>query len=241
MLADAEGDARVSINGAESRASDQTNETLPPGTIVTTGEEGKTVIELLPGFVIELQPNSQLTIGEVIDSDQVDPAGNPIPQVSITVTVGTVVVVSTPAALETGALQIVTPRGNIAVVESGQTVVTVTGADPTTSTVTVASPAGSQMVSTTQGEQIPVAEGLAVILTPEGQNNVLPVAALPSAPQIAEAAQSATSRIGGLNNLTPVAPAPVVNPPAPNIPTILPVPSPTPTPVPSPSPRNTPV
>ena len=236
-LASSQGVGQVIINGVESDSSTKTDSSLPPGTVVTTGEDGKSIIELAPGIVVELQPNTQITIGETTDNYQVDQLGNPIPAVSITVTTGTVVAVPTEGGLATAVLMIVTPRGNVSVLEPGQTVVTVTGADPESSTVTVASPTGNDMVTTTQGERVPVGEGLAVILKPDGQSTVLALSDVPNGMQIIQAAQSAASNIGNLTNLTPPTPPPVIPPPAPDVPTILPVqPTPTPTPTPTPSP-----
>lgn len=77
-----------------------------------------------------MQPNTQITIGETTDNYQVDQPGNPIPAVSITVKTGTIVAVPTEGGLATAVLMIVTPRGNVSVLEHGQAVAAVTGADP---------------------------------------------------------------------------------------------------------------
>ena len=233
LLAKTEGVVNLTIDGVESAALPKLDTVLSVGTVVATGEDGKAIVEMAPGIVIELQPNSQFTVGETTDSAQVNEIGNPIPQVSLIITVGTLVAVPTEGGLATAVLLIVTPRGNVSVLEPGQTVVTVTGADPESSTVTVASPAGNDMVTTTQGEQIPVAEGLAVILKPDGPSTVLAISDLPNGMQMMQAAQSAASNVGNLTNLTPPSPPPVIPPPAPDVPTILPV-QPTPTPTPSP-------
>ena len=106
------------------------------------------------------------------------------------------------------------------------------------------------MVTKTSGEQLPVAEGLAVILRPEGEEDWGPglIADLPdgSGPGIQAMAQSAADTIAGLTNLTPAIPPPVI--PAepaddgvePNQPTGRPQPTPTPTPQPTPTPSPSP-
>lgn len=250
-LAKSTGSAKVIYKGQESGAGEKVNDTLAPGTVVTTGPDGKVVIELAPGFVIELQPNSQITIGETtLGNDVVDELGNPIPQHTITLNIGTIVSQTTEAGLATATLVVVTPRGQISPVIPGQTVITVTGADPARATVTVASVSGSEMVTKTSGEQLPVAEGLAVILRPEGEEDWGPglIADLPdgSGPGIQAMAQSAADTIAGLTNLTPAIPPPVI--PAepaddgvePNQPTGRPQPTPTPTPQPTPTPSPSP-
>lgn len=122
-------------------------------------------------------------------------------------------------ALKSGGLSnssfvIVTPRGNVSPVVGGVTVVSSTGADPSTSTVTVASPSGIDVVITTEGEQLPVDTGQVVILRPDG----IEYAGIQDFPNLPGA------------NVTPPVPLPPVPPPPPNPPT------PTPTPTPSPSP-----
>ena len=86
-LAKSTGSAKVSIKGQESDAGAMVDNVLPPGTVVTTGPDGKVIIELAPGFVIELQPNTMITIGETTMGSAVDELGNPIPQHTITISV----------------------------------------------------------------------------------------------------------------------------------------------------------
>jgi len=245
-LVQSQGSASVELRGSSSSGTDNLNRSLPPGTVVSTGEDGKVVIELEPGIVIELEPNSQIVIGETIPGGAEDADGNPIPLVSITINSGTITVLTTEGGLATAALQVVTPRGVIVPVVAGQSVITVTGTDPASSTVTVASVAGSEMVTTTEGENLPVAEGLAVVLRPDGQYQTLPIVDLPNGAAIISIAQNAAQNVAGLNLNPGGPPPPPVPPPEPPLPpdppapTPTPTPAPTPTPVPTPSPSNTP-
>jgi len=243
-LVQSEGSANVQLGGSSSSANDNLNLSLPPGTVVSTGEDGKVVIELEPGIVIELAPNSQIVIGETVPGGAEDADGNPIPLVSITINSGTIVVLTTEGGLATAAIQIVTPRGIVTSVVPGQSVITVTGTDPASSTVTVASVAGSEMVTTTEGENLPVAEGLAVVLRPDGQYQTVPIVDLPTGAAIVSIAQNAAQNVAGLNLSPGGPPPPPVPPPEPPLPPDPPAPTPTPaptaTPVPTPSPSNTP-
>lgn len=240
MIAKSEGAAQVIVSGRESPAATLVNSTLGEGTVVTSGEDGKVMIEIAPGIVIELQPNSQVTIGAMRMDQITDELGNPIPQYSITLTVGTIVAVHSDAGLADASLLVVTPRGNISPVLPGQTVITVNGANPETSTVTVASVVGSEMATTTEGEQIPVAEGAAVILKPDNTYVVVGINELPDGAAISGLAQNVASEVANQTNLTPAVPPPVIPPQPPvvppNIPTVLPTPTPTPTPSPTPTP-----
>lgn len=234
MLAKSEGLAKVIVSGSESPASSLVGSTLGEGTVVTTGEDGKVMIEVAPGIVIELQPNSQITIGGMKMDQITDELGNPIPQYSITLTVGTIVAVHTEAGLANGSLLVVTPRGNISPVLPGQTVITVTGSDPDTSTVTVASVTGTEMATTTEGEQIPVAEGAAVILKPDNTYVTIGINELPDGAAIIALAQSVAAAVANQPNLTPAVPPPVIPPLPPVVPPNIPSGQPTPTPTPKP-------
>ncbi|MEY3481290.1 MAG: hypothetical protein RIQ71_2065 [Verrucomicrobiota bacterium] len=143
--------------------------------------------------------------------------GNPAMATEIAQAVG--------GALKTGGLSnstfiIVTPRGNVSPVVGGVTIVSSTGADPTTSTVTVASPSGIDVVITTDGQQLPVDTGQVVILRPDGieYGGITDFPNLPGA------------------NVPPPVPLPPVGPPPPNPPAPSPTPTPTPIPTPTPTP-----
>lgn len=242
MLADAEGVCRVVIDGVDSSGSGRVDSVLPPGTVVSTGDDGRAVVELAPGIVIELESSTQIIIGEITQGGEVDPLGNPIPQVSVTLSVGTIVVVASESGFLTSSLVIATPRGNISPAEASRSAVTVTGIDPTTATVTIISAAGSMLAITTSNEQVPVAEGLGAILVPDGSSTVLPAMNIPGGAAVLQSIQAAGDRITSLNNLTPAVPPPVepavsAQPDTPvNQPRIAPSPSPTPTPTPTPTP-----
>lgn len=331
VITTSSGTVTVIRNGAQTDGSSILSTRLEPGTIITTGEDGTAEIEISPGNVIRVQPNTQLTIGQTRTDRAVNDAGDAIPQTEVTLAVGTVVANTPPglgavpqdvldlirlpfgktwqnaspedireavlaavkrnpdrapelvqaaiqsvrmtgrfpssgagdakqvveddgngetsleelaamigsaategnpamadaiaqavnAALRSGGLStatfvIITPRGTVSPVIGGVTVVSSTGADPTTSTVTVASPSGMDIVITTDGEQLPVDTGQVVILRPDG----IEYAGIQDYPNLPGA------------NVTPPVPLPPVAPPPPNPP--APTPSPTPTPSPSP-------
>jgi hypothetical protein len=344
-LASAEGQSSVIINGSDLDASDNINESLPLGTVIRTGPDSIVMVELAPGSLVEIQPNSEVVIGDLAlapgvaasgsvspsgfdisryfpqgvsvgditpeqyaeavyaavlenpdraaeiasasfqsvvaagrytqrggkqdvdpDGSQSDPSadewgsaigdaakraapemsqqidsalgplvaqtasGNQAGQPSVTVNSGTIVVLTAPGA---PLAVIVTPLGSVEVVEPGQTVVSVVGTNPSNTTVTVASTAGSDMVTTMQGEQIPVAEGLAVILTPDGNYQAMNISDLPNGNSITSIAQNAAQNAGGLD--LPPPPPPLV-PTEPPLPPDPPLPTPTPTPTPKPTP-----
>jgi hypothetical protein len=325
------GTVNLLVDGAQVDGASALNRRLAPGTIITTGEDGTASIEISPGSTIQLQPNTQITIGETRMDRAVSDAGDPVPQTAVTLSVGTVVANTPPSlgavspeifqlirlpfgkswenatpedirqavleavkrnpdrapelvqaaiqsvaltgrfpasgaadskqvieddgngetsleelaamigaaateanpamtdaiaqavtgALQTGGLStspfvIVTPRGTVTPVVGGVTIVSSTGADPTTSTVTVASPSGIDVVVTTEGQQLPVDTGQVVILRPDG----VEYASLTDFPNLP-----------GSNVPSSNVPLPPVGPPPPN-----PPPSPTPTPTPTPTP-----
>lgn len=273
----------VAANGAESSGSGNLGAALAPGTIITTGEDGSAVIDIGGGSTVQVQPKTQLTIGETRMDRAINEDGDPIPEVNVTLPVGTVIArtagganpvspevqsmlrlpfgrtwdTATPeqirqavldavqrnpdsapeivraaiqnvrqtgrfpssgeadskqvveddgdgetslqemaamigsaategnpalaepiaeavagatrsAGLAAVVLNVVTPRGTITPITSGITIISSTGADPSTSVVTVASPTGTDFVVTTEGEQLTVAEGLVLILRPDG-------------------------------------------------------------------------
>jgi len=323
------GPVNVIIDGAQVDGASALNRPLAPGTIITTGENGTASIEISPGNTIQLQPNTQITIGETRMDRAINEAGDPIPQTAVTLAVGTVLANTPPGlgsispevlklirlpfgktwesvtpedireavleavkrnpdrapelvqaaiqsiaatgrfpasgaadskqvieddgdgetslqelaamigsaategnpamadavaqavagALATGGLPapsfvIVTPRGTVIPVVGGLTVVSSTGADPTTSTVTVASPSGTDIVITTEGQQLPVDTGQVVILRPDG----IEFGGIQDFPNLPGA------------NVSPPVPLPPVPPPPPNPPAPSPTPAPTPTP-----------
>jgi|GEM_PF-2861243 len=320
------GTVTILRDGAQADGASALNSRLAPGTIITTGEDGTATIEISPGNTIQVQPNTQITIGETRMDRAVSDVGDPVPQTAVTLAVGTVVANTPPGlgavspeilklirlpfgkswenatpedirqavleaaksnpesapelvqvaiqsvamtgrfpasgagdskqvveddgngetsleelaamigaaateaypamadaiaqavagALQTGGLStspfvIVTPRGTVIPIVGGVTIVSSTGADPTTSTVTVASPSGIDVVITTEGQQLPVDTGQVVILRPDG----VEYASLTDYPNLP-----------GSNTPSSNVPLPPVQPPPPN----PPAPSPTPTP-----------
>lgn len=92
------GTVTVIREGAQIDGASALNTPLAPGTIITTGEDGTASIEISPGNVIQVQPNTQITIGETLMDRAVNEAGDPIPQTALTLAVGTVVA-NTPPGL----------------------------------------------------------------------------------------------------------------------------------------------
>lgn len=222
VLLKSEGAATVILNKEQSEAASMVNQVLPPGTIITTGEDGMAVINLSPGITITMRPMTQVTIEETKPNGAVDSLGNPMPELNITLSIGTIVLVTTAEGLgiaytadgeligntkggnstaglskevsnlsgyskegasPTGAgLVVRTPRGNISPVLPGEAIITVTGADPNTATVTVQADIGSMVATDTEGRTIPVPEGLVVVLRP-GLNFPPPPGNFPSVNQ----------------------------------------------------------
>jgi hypothetical protein len=221
-LVKSEGSATVILDKDQADAASLVNQVLPPGTIITTGSDGMVVINLSPGITITMRPETQVTIEETKENGAVDSLGNPMPELNITLAVGTIVLDTTAEGLgiaytaegeligykkdgtstagyskevaslsgyskdgtrPAGAgLVVRTPRGNISPVLPGQAIITVTGADPDTATVTVQAEVGSMIATDTEGRQIPVPEGLVVILRP-GLNFPPPPGNIPSVNQ----------------------------------------------------------
>jgi hypothetical protein len=206
-LVKSEGTATVILNKDQTDAASLVNQTLPPGTIITTSEDGQVAINLSLGIGFTMQPSTQVTIEETKENGAVDSLGNPMPELNITLSVGTIILRTTAEGLgiaytadgelvgqtkdgpstagfskevsnlsgyskegvsPTGGRGLVvrTPRGNISPVLPGEAVITVTGSDPNTATVTVQADVGSMVATDTEGRTIPVPEGLIVVLRP---------------------------------------------------------------------------
>jgi len=221
-----DGSVTVVKDGAQSVGTENLNIPLAAGTIITTGEDGTITLQIAPGITVQLQPNTQITIGEYVPDKGVNEEGDSIPEVTIRLAVGTVLVTTTAEGLAATAFVIETARGNVNSVTAGNMIVTSTGADPATATVTVASPVGDDLVVTTEGEQLPVGEGLVVILRPDG----IEYAGIQDYPNLAGLA-------GGISS--PVALPPAAMPPPNPLPTPTPRPTVAPTPAPTPTPRPT--
>ena len=250
VLASSEGGVVVNINDIPVDGSTKINEVLPAGAMVVAGSDGRALLRLADGLFIELQPSSELVVGETIEGGSVDPSGNPLPQTKLTLNSGSLVLLSSPESLAQASVVIVTTRGTISPVNAGDTLVVADTADPATSQVTVVSLTGEGVVTTTEGNSLPVGEGLAVVLTADGQTKTSTLADLPDAGAYENTVQSASTSASALQSTTPQTfstqsvPGPTPRAPRPT-PTPTPVltadPSPTvrpprPTPTPSPTP-----
>jgi hypothetical protein len=260
LLADATGSATVNVRGQKSPASSMVNKDLPSGTIVTTGAEGDAIIELLPGIVVKVTPMSTIVIGDVDMGKAFNETNDPVPQATVTVSAGTMIVMVSDGALTMGALSIETPRGTISATQPGVFGVIVIG-EPSIATVTVAcglegsfknsfknsadsgdGDRGGAFVITDKGEQIIVPPGSAVVLKPDGTWNTMRLAEVPGINGIWNQAQGGLDKLPNLPNLTPPIPPPTipVSPPGGNVPPdqppVVPTPTPTPTPTPVPPP-----
>lgn len=182
---------------------------LAPRTVIFTGEDGEAVLDLAPGITATMRPKTQVTIEAAKEDAATDSLGNPIPELHITLTVGTIVLNTTaeglgisgepdraPDEYATGehslagyskdgggkgsprrgsGLVVNTPRGGISPILPGEAVITVTGLDPDMASVTVQAVAGSMMVTDNEGRQIPVGDGLVVILRPQFNYPLSPI------------------------------------------------------------------
>lgn len=171
---------------------------LAPGTFLTTGEDGEIVLDLAPGITATMRPKTQVTIEATRENAATDALGNPMPELHITLSVGTVVLNTTAEGLglEEGTagglegyskdsdkggprrgsgLVVNTPRGGISPVLPGESTITVTGLDPDMASVTIDAIDGSMMAIDNEGRQIPVGSGLVVILRPDFKFPLTPI------------------------------------------------------------------
>ncbi|MFM8808174.1 MAG: FecR domain-containing protein, partial [Chthoniobacterales bacterium] len=84
------GTVTILRDGAQADGASALNSRLAPGTIITTGEDGMASIEISPGSTIQLQPNTQITIGETRMDRAVSDAGDPVPQTAVTLAIAIV-------------------------------------------------------------------------------------------------------------------------------------------------------
>lgn len=194
----AEGTSAVVVEGVSSEGDSKVGEPLPEGAIVTTGNDGFIVIEVAPGILIELQPDAQVTIGAIDPAGGLDSDGNTIPRVSVNLISGGLVVHATGTSAETAAVLVVTPKGSFSPVSSGVTYVNATAATLPDGNVTVASVAGSGIVTTTEGDPVVLGDGLMVVLGATSPSAATTISGSTSASQITEVAQSSASRIASL-------------------------------------------
>ena len=223
-----EGTADVVVEGVSSGADSKVGEPLPEGAVVTTGNNGFIVIEIAPGLFVELQPDAQVTIGAIDPTGGLDSDGNTIPRVSLNLISGGLVVHATGASSETAAVVVVTPKGSFSPVTSGVTYVSASSATLPEGNVTVASVAGSGIVTTTEGDQVALGDGLMVVLDGAVNKSAATISSSAGGDQITELSQASTTRIASL----PISPMGVTT-------SIAPAPTPRPTPLPAPAPTIT--
>ena len=219
-----EGTVAVIKDGVQTDGADSLNTPLLPGTLATTGPDGVFTIQIAPGVIIQLQPGTQVTIGEIIPEKAINEQGEFVPEIGIRLTAGSVLIKTTQEGLAAVSFVIESARGKISSATPGAMVVSSTGADPSTSTVTVVSVSGDQLAITAAGEQLPVAENLVVVLGPEGTS----FAGVEEYSELARLAENTT-------------PAATITAAAEATPTPVPMPVilSEPTPVPTPTPRST--
>jgi hypothetical protein len=246
VLASSEGGVVVNINDVPVDGATKVNEVLPAGAMIVVGSDGRAILRLADDLFVELQPSTELIIGETIDAGTVDAGGNRLPQIKLTLNTGSLVLLSSAESLAQSSVVIVTPRGTVSPVNAGDTLIIADGADTASSQVTVVSLTGQGVVTTTEGSSLPVGEGLAVVLTPDGQAKTSTFSDLPDAGALQNMVQVANSSISTLQSTAPLAPAvqsfsePSPTPTPKPRPSPSPTPTPTPTPTPSPSPTPTP-
>jgi hypothetical protein len=249
VLATSEGGVVVNINDIPVDGASKINEVLPTGAMVVAGSDGKVLLRLADDLFIELQSSSELIIGETMEGGVLDPSGNPLPQIKLTLNNGSLVLLASEESLAKASVVIVTPRGTVAPVNAGQTLIVANNTDPATSDVTVIALTGEGVVTTTDGSTVPVGEGLAVVLSADNEVTTSTLADLPDSQtfentvQLASASASnyETATAPSVSSLSVVdsTPAALATTTASASPTPRP-PRPTPTPSPSPSPSPTP-
>jgi hypothetical protein len=243
----ADGEATVVIGGETIDAALKVGETLPSGALLTTGDDSSMIIEVAPGIFVELQPGAQFTIGDTDPAGASNAEGNTIPRVLLNLVSGTLILHATEESLQTTAVLITTPKGSFTPANPGITYISTTAPE---ASVTIASVSGDGLVTTTDGDPVPVGQGLVVVLKDDGQSSTDPLSDSPQATQIAETTQSSATSVGTLS--TTASPSPqrttrsfsttaVPEPtPTPRTSFSTPTPSPTPTPRPTSTPTPTP-
>ena len=254
VLVSSEGGVVVNINDVPVDGAGKVDEVLPAGAMIVVGSDGRAILRLADDIFVELQPSSELIIGETIDAGTVDAAGNPQPQIKLTLNSGSLVLLSSMESLAQSSVVIVTPRGTVSPVNAGDTLIIADGADTASSQVTVVSLTGQGVVTTTEGNSLPVGEGLAVVLTPDGQAKTSTFSDLPNAGSFENMVQLATTSVSGLQAAAApqsfsvqslAGPSPTPTPrstptPAPVTASVSPTPTPRPTATPTPTPSPTP-
>jgi hypothetical protein len=230
----ADGEATVVIGGETIDAALKVGETLPSGALLTTGDDSSMIIEVAPGIFVELQPGAQFTIGDTDPAGASNAEGNTIPRVLLNLVSGTLILHATEESLQTTAVLITTPKGSFTPANPGITYISTTAPE---ASVTIASVSGDGLVTTTDGDPVPVGQGLVVVLKDDGQSSTDPLSDSPQATQITETTQSSATSVGTLSTTASPSPQRTIRS---SSTTFAPEPSPTPTPRPRPSPSPTP-
>ncbi|MEI7863752.1 MAG: hypothetical protein WCI38_00170 [Chthoniobacterales bacterium] len=169
VLTSSEGKVTITQGGADSAGALNQGKNLPAQTIVSTGEDGKALLGLVSGITAQLQPDTKLAIG---DTDVIKINGNDIPQARLTLDLGSVVIdtsgAGAPGGVMTSTLVVMTARGSVIPLTAGTMVITSTGSDPMTATVTVSAVGGEKSFTTTEGEVVDIKEGFVGIFRPDG-------------------------------------------------------------------------
>lgn len=251
VLAASEGGVVVNINDTPVDGTSKVNDVLPSGTMVVVGSDGRALLRLGTDLFVELQPSSELIVGETVPAGAVDPAGNPLPQIKLTLNRGSLVLLTGEQSLTQSSVLIVTNRGTVSPVNAGDTLVIADSPDAATSQITVVSLTGEGLVTTTEGNSLPVGEGLAVVLTADGQTKTSTLSDMPEAESYESTVKLASTSVSNLQSAAPqtfsvqsvAGPTPTPRPtptPTPVTSAASPTPTPRPTPTPSPSPTPTP-
>ena len=242
-----EGMVSIVCDGVQADGSESLNVPLVAGTIITTGDDGTVTIQIAPGIAIQLQPGTQITLGEFVSDKAMNEEGEAIPEIGIRLASGSVLIQATTEGLAGASLVIESVRGNVISASAGTMVVSSTGTDPAASTVSIAAISGAKLAVATNGEQLPVAENSVVVLGPSGVTST----GLQEYPELADVAQIsllsppavATTSFAEEPTPTPTPPPLVASSAATPTPTPRSTPTPrptaTPTPTPTPTPRPT--
>ena len=231
----------VNIDDVPVDGASKVNEVLPAGALVVVGSDGRALLRLGDDLFVELQPSSELIIGETVEGGAVGSAGNPLPQIKLTLNSGSLVLLSSAASLAQSSVIIVTPRGTVSPVNAGQTLIAANSADPATSEVTVIALTGEGVVTTTDGNTVPIGEGLAVVLSGSNEVKTSTLSDMPEAQTYQTTVQLASTSVS--NFQTASAPAPTLSVQSVSAPLPTPTPRPTATPpsTPAPAPQSSPV
>jgi len=246
-LASAEGEVTVTTDGLLSSADQVLQASLAAGTTIATAEDSRALLQLGPGLYLDMEPLTQVVVGQTREAGVLDAAGQSLPQAVIFINAGSVVLISSEEGLAVLSVALTSPRGTVTPVNPGLMYVSVFGLDPGDSTLTVAFVSGDGIFTSTEGDPVPVGEGLVLGLEGERAPVVDPLADVNEGANYRSTAESSSTRVQNLvATSSTVEPTPTlttfgeISPePTPRS-TPTPTPTPRPTPEPTPTPRPTP-